>query len=138
MAEFIENGILTVTENSVLGIRKKSTGKYDVDEKHPFYNQSFNRYTLNGVMFTVNQSDEFVECKEKKELFSAKFKIGQRQVEDSKTGEMLTKTTYELIGFTTKDEELGMGETVAKLKKIYRDAETKEVNEDVLNQLLNG
>ncbi|NBW33714.1 MAG: hypothetical protein EBR30_01515 [Cytophagia bacterium] len=129
--------ILEIKGRQVGKIKTISTGnKYNVDETHPFYKQTYNLYQLNGIAFTVNSNDEFVTLKDSNKLFSADFKQGTREREID--GQMVQVPTLQLTSCTSVDFEVNMAKTESVLNKIYRDAETGEVNDDVLNSLLNA
>lgn len=118
----------------VLKIKQISTGrKYNVEEGHPFYGQEFNTYQYNGIAFTVNANDEFVNWRNAGKLYSVDFKEGTREREVD--GQMVEVPTLQLVGCTNIDQEVAMAKTENVLAKIYRDAESTEITDDVLAEL---
>lgn len=118
----------------VLKIKAISTNKkYNVEEGHPFYGQTFNTYQYNGIAFTVNSNDEFVKWRDNGELFSVDFAEGTREREVD--GAMVTVPTIQLVGCTNIHQEVSMAKAEATLAKIYRSADTTEVSEDLLSSL---
>jgi hypothetical protein len=109
---------------------------YDVEEGHRFYKQTYNTYTFDGKPFNVNTNDEFVKWRNEGILFSADFKQATYQKEVD--GVMKDFESLQLLTCTNLNQEVAMAKAEATLSKIYRDAETTEVNDDVLNELLNG
>jgi hypothetical protein len=119
----------------VLKIKQISAGnKYNVEEGHPFYGQTYNVYQYNGIAFTVNANDEFVKWREAGKLFSVDFTEGTRQREVD--GQMVDVPTLQLVSCTSIDQEVAMARTESVLAKIYRDAETTEVTDEVIADLL--
>ena len=119
----------------VLKIKQISAGnEYKVEEGHPFRGQKYNVYQYNGIAFTVNQNDEFVKWRDTGKLFSVDFKEATRQREVD--GQMVEVPTLQLVGCTNIDQEVSMARTESVLAKIYRDAETTEVTDDVIADLL--
>jgi hypothetical protein len=115
-------------------IKTISTGnKYKVEEEHPFYGQTYNLYQYNGIAFTVNSNDEFVQLKDKSKLFSVDFVEGTRDREID--GQMVSVPTLQLTSCTSVDFEVSMAKTESILNRIYRDAETVEVSDELLNAL---
>jgi hypothetical protein len=116
-------------------IKLISTGnKYNVEEGHPFYGQTYNLYQFNGIAFTVNSNDEFVTLRNTNKLFSADFVEGTREREID--GQMVKVPSLQLVSSTSIDFEVSMARTESVLNKIYRDAETTEVSEDLFADLL--
>lgn len=119
----------------VLKIKQISAGnKYKVEEGHPFHGQEYNVYQYNGIAFTVNANDEFVKWREAGKLFSVDFTEGTRQREVD--GQMVDVPTLQLVSCTSIDQEVAMARTESVLAKIYRDAETTEVTDEVIADLL--
>jgi hypothetical protein len=118
----------------VLKIKEIATGiKYNVDEEHTMYGQTYNRYQYNNIVFTVNSNDEFVAWRKDGTLFSADFVEGTREREID--GEMVPVPTLQLVSCTNINQEVAMATAEAKLAKIYKEAAVEEVNEDLLNSL---
>ena len=116
-------------------IKPISTGNdYKVEEGHPFYGQKYNLYQYNGIAFTVNSNDEFVKLRDTNKLFSADFVEGTREREVD--GQMVKVPSLQLVSCTSIDFEVSMAKTEAVLSKIYRDAETTEVSEDLFAELV--
>jgi hypothetical protein len=109
---------------------------YDVEEGHRFYGQKYNTYTFDGKPFNVNTNDEFVQWRDSGILYSVDFKPAtyQKEVE----GVMQTFESLQLLTCTNRKQEIAMAETEKVLNRLYRDVETTEVNDEVLNGLLNG
>jgi len=121
----------------VLKIKTISTGnKYNVEEGHPFYGQTYNLYQFDGIAFTVNSNDDFVNWRNSGQLFSVDFKEGTRDREID--GQLVKVPTLQLVGCTNINQEVSMAKAEAVLTKIYRDAETTEISDDVMSELLNG
>ena len=116
-------------------IKTISTGnKYNVEEGHAFYGQTYNLYQYNGIAFTVNSKDEFVQLKDSSKLFSVDFVEGTREREID--GQMVKVPTLQLTSCTSIDFEVSMAKTESILNKIYREAETAtEISEELLNSL---
>jgi hypothetical protein len=51
---------------------------------------------------------------------------------------MITVPTLRFVGCTNIKQEVSMAQAEATLAKIYRDAETTAINDEVLEGLLNG
>jgi len=118
----------------VLKIKSIATGKpYDVEEGHPFYGKTFNVYQYDGIAFTVNSDDDFVKWRDAGSLFSADFKEGSREKEVD--GQLITVPTLQLTSCTNINQEVAMAKAESTLNKIYRDAETTDVAEDILAEL---
>ena len=116
-------------------IKPISTGnKYNVEEGHPFYGQTYNLYQYNGIAFTVNSNDEFVKLRDANKLFSVDFVESTREREID--GQMVKVPTLQLVSCTSIDFEVNMARTESVLSKIYRDAETTEVSEDLFAELV--
>lgn len=121
----------------VLKIKTISTGnKYNVEEGHPFHGQTYNLYQFDGIAFTVNSNDDFVNWRNSGQLFSVDFKEGTRDREID--GQLVKVPTLQLVGCTNINQEVSMAKAEAVLTKIYRDAETTEISDDVMSELLNG
>jgi len=130
-----KKSVMELKARQVLKIKQISTGnKYKVDEGHPFHGQEYNVYQYNGIAFTVNASDEFVNWRNAGKLFSVDFTEGTRQREVD--GQMVDVPTIQLVGCTNIDQEVAMAKTESTLAKIYRDAETTVVTDDVIADLL--
>jgi hypothetical protein len=108
---------------------------YDVEEGHRFHGQKYNTYTFDGKPFNVNTNDEFVKWRDSGILYSADFKKGTYQKEVD--GVMQTLDSLQLLTCTNRNQEIAMAQTEQVLNRLYRDAEIKEVDENVLNELLN-
>lgn len=118
----------------VLKIKTIATGKkYNVEEGHPFYGQTFNTYQYNGVAFTVKSDDDFVKWRDSGELFTVDFAEGTRDAEVD--GQMVKVPTLQLTSCTNIKQEVSMAQAEATLAKIYRDAEITEVNDELLQDL---
>jgi len=116
-------------------IKLISTGnKYNVEEGHPFYGQTYNLYQFNGIAFTVNSNDEFVKLRDTNKLFSVDFVEGTREREID--GQLVKVPSLQLVSSTSIDFEVNMAKTESVLNKIYRDAETTEVSEDLFAELV--
>lgn len=121
----------------VLKIKTIATGKkYDVEEGHSLHGQTYNLYQYEGIVFTVNSNDDFVNWRDAGTLFSVDFQEGTRDKEVD--GQMVKVKTLQLTGCTNINQEISMAKAEATLTKIYRDAETTEISDDVMSELLNG
>lgn len=107
-----------------------------MEEGHPFHGQSYNTYTLDGKPFNVNSKDEFVQWRDKGILFSVNFK--ESTYEKEVDGEMKTLDSLIMLSCTNTQQELSMANTERLLKRIYNDAEATPVDDEVMNELLNG
>lgn len=122
---------MEIKGRQVLKIKTISSGnKYNVEEGHPFFGQTYNLYQFNGIAFTVNSKDEFVQWRDNGELFSVDFVEGSREREID--GQLVKVPTLQLVGCTSTKQEVAMARTESILNKIYRDAEVTEVNDELL------
>jgi hypothetical protein len=122
---------MEIKGRQVLKIKTISTGnKYNVEEGHPFFKQTYNLYQYNGTAFTVNTNDEFVQWRDNGELFSVDFNEGTRDREID--GQMVKVPTLQLVGCTSTKQEVAMARTESILNKIYKDAEVTEVSDELL------
>jgi len=129
-----KTNFMEIKGRQVLKIKTISTSnKYNVEEGHPFHGQTYNLYQFNGIAFTVNSNDEFVQWRDGGELFSVDFVEGTREREID--GQMVKVPTLQLTGCTSTKQEISMARTENILNKIYRDVESTEVSDDVLSQL---
>lgn len=118
----------------VLKIKEISKGnKYNVEEGHPFYGKTFNNYQYNGIAFSVRSDDEFVIWRDQGILFSVDLKEGKRMKEVD--GQEIEVDSLQLVGCTNLNAEIAMAKGEATLDRIYRDATSTEVNDDVLAEL---
>lgn len=101
---------------------------YDKDSK--LAGQTYNRYSHNGIVFTVNSADEFVQWKNSGKLYSVDLMPGTRTNDEGETVD-----TLQLVGCTNIDQETSMARAESELNKIYRDANPVEVTEDLLSAL---
>lgn len=122
---------MEIKGRQVLKIKTISSGnKYNVEEGHPFFGQTYNLYQFNGIAFTVNSKDEFVQWRDNGELFSVDFVEGSREREVD--GQLVKVPTLQLVGCTSTKQEVAMARTESILNKIYKDAEVTEVNDELL------
>jgi hypothetical protein len=122
---------MEIKGRQVLKIKTISSGnKYNVEEGHPFFGQTYNLYQFNGIAFTVNSKDEFVQWRDNGELFSVDFVEGSREREID--GQLVKVPTLQLVGCTSTKQEVAMARTESILNKIYKDAEVTEVNDELL------
>ena len=108
--------------------------KYDVEEGHPFYGQTYNTYTFQGKTFNVNSNDEFVQWRDSGKLFSVDFK--ETTYEKEIDGELKTIESLVMLSCTSSAQEIAMARTEDLLNRIYRGAEITEVNDDVMSELI--
>lgn len=101
---------------------------YDKDSK--LAGQTYNRYSQNGTVFTVNSADEFVSWKNSGKLYSVDLLPGTRTNDDGETVD-----TLQLVGCTNMDQEKSMAQVESDLNKIYRDASPVAVSDDLLASL---
>lgn len=126
---------MEIKGRQVLKIKTISTGKkYDVDETHSFYGQTFNVYQYNGIAFTVNSNDDFAKWRDNGSLFSVDFTESTREKEVD--GSMVKVPTLQLIGCTNINQEVSMAKAEQTLARIYRDAEITEVDADFMNEFV--
>lgn len=126
---------MEIKGRQVLKIKTISTGKkYDVDETHSFYGQTFNVYQYNGIAFTVNSNDDFAKWRDSGSLFSVDFTESTREKEVD--GSMVKVPTLQLIGCTNINQEVSMAKAEQVLARIYRDAEITEVDADFMNEFV--
>jgi hypothetical protein len=122
---------MEIKGRQVLKIKTISSGnKYNVEEGHPFFGQTYNLYQFNGIAFTVNSKDEFVQWRDNGELFSVDFVEGSREREID--GQLVKVPTLQLVGCTSTKQEVAMARTESILNKIYKDAEVSEVSDELL------
>lgn len=101
---------------------------YDKDSK--LAGQTYNRYSHNGIVFTVNSADEFVQWKNSGKLYSVDLMPGTRTNDEGETVD-----TLQLVACTNIDQETSMAKAESDLNKIYRDASPVTVSEDLLASL---
>lgn len=106
---------------------------YNVEEGHSLYGKTYNTYQYDGIVFTVNAEDEFVTWKDQGALFSVDLKEGKRFREID--GQEVEVDTLQLTSCTNINQETAMARAESLLAKIYRDAETTNVEEDILSSL---
>ena len=125
---------MEIKGRQVLKIKEVSVNnKYSVEEGHSLFGQTYNLYQYNGIVFTVNTKDEFVQWRNSGELFSVDFTEGTRDKEVD--GQFVKVQTLQLVGCTNLKQEVSMAKAEAVLARIYRDAETSEITDDLLAAL---
>ncbi len=127
--------ILEIKGRQVLAIKTiSSNNPYKVtDKEHKLFGKFYNLYQYNGVVFTVNSEDEFVDWKANDKLYSVTFTEGSRDVEID--GAMTKAATLQLVGCTSNAQEINMAQTEKTLRDIFKDEEATPVNADVMNAL---
>ena len=126
------NKELEIKGRDVLRVKTISKGKnYDVAEDHSFFGKTFNTYQFNGIVFTVDSKDEFVDWKDNGRLYSITFIPGERKKEVD--GTMVSVPTLQLASCTNVDQEISMAQTEKTLQDIFKDEPALPVNAAVLN-----
>jgi hypothetical protein len=106
---------------------------YNVEQDHKLFGQTYNLYQFNGVAFTVNSNDEFVQWKDNSKLYSATFNVGSRDVEIN--GQLTAVKTLQLTSCTSVDQEISMAQTEKTLQDIFKDEPAERVDATLLSQL---
>ena len=115
----------------VLKIKTVSTGnKYKVDKDHKWFTSSFNNYSFNGTVFSVNQDDEFIAWKNSGKLYAVDLKTGTRTNDD---GESVP--TLQMVSCVNVDQEIAMAQTESTLNKIFNGDAVEAISEDLLASL---
>lgn len=127
--------ILEIKGRQILKIKTLFSNKpYNAEEGSPLHGQYYNTYLLDGKPFSVNTNDDFVKWRDAGVLYSADFK--PTTYEKEVDGEIKTFDSLQLVTCTNIKQETAMASAEYTLAKIYRAAETGDVNEDVLSSLL--
>lgn len=100
------------------------------DKSSKLAGQTYNRYSHNGTVFTVNSTDEFVIWKNSGKLYSVDLLPGTRINDEGETVKSL-----QLAGCTNMDQEKSMAQVESDLNKIYRDASPVTVSDELLASL---
>lgn len=126
---------LEIKGRQVLSIKTISTNNpYKVDADHKFHKKTYNLYQYDGIVFTVNTEDEFVNWKDSGKLYSVKFEEGLRDSKDSE-GNEIKVASLQMLSCTNQDQEISMAQTESTLRRIFKDEEAVAVNADVMDAI---
>ena len=119
-----ESKVLTLTSEDVLDIRLVASGlKYDaekVKEGHRFFKKTYSNYSYEGIVFPVNEDDEFISLRNNKDLFLVKLLKGEREIELDDQSKV-KKATYQLVGTRSGSGTLVMRQLEAQLDAVSAD-----------------
>lgn len=126
---------LEIKGRQVLAIKTiSSNNPYKVDKESKLFGKHYNLYQYNGIVFTVNSEDEFVNWKDGSRLYSATFEESMRDSKDSE-GNEIKVAALQLLSCTNIDQEISMATTEATLRKIFKDEEAVAVDADVMDAI---
>lgn len=106
-------------------VKEDDNGNTVVNTESPLYNKKYRRFSYGGKVFIANTEDEFCKLYDDEQLWKVMFTVNE-------LGQ------YSLVKGVSIKRTLATANTNATIKKIYRETETVEINDDVMSQLLNG
>jgi hypothetical protein len=127
---------MEIKSREVLKISQVQANKsYKEGTKPALEGKTFNLYQYNGIVFSVPSDNEFVQWRNDGKLYSVNFTESTRQVEDPKTGAVITVPTLQLVGCTNIAQEKAMAETDAALNYIHTQFNPAKVSENLYESL---
>ncbi len=117
-----------------------STGNsYKAEEGSRLHGKKYNLYQYLGTAFTVPQDSEFVQWRDKGQLYSVDFTEGQREVEDpNNQGVMIKVKSLQFTSCTSITQEKAMAEVESDLEYIKRKHDPARVTDAMLNAAANA
>lgn len=91
----------------------------------PLYGKKYRRFAYGDAVFIANTEDEFCKLYDDEQLWKVMLTVND-------AGQ------YSLVKGVSIKRTIATATTSATIKKIYRDVETTEINDDVMSQLING
>lgn len=105
--------------------KEDESGNIVVNTESPLYDKKYRRFAYGDVVFTANTEDEFCRLYDDEQLWKVMFTVNEAN-------------QYSLVKGVSIKRAINTANTSATIKKIYRETETVEINDDVMSQLLNG
>lgn len=106
-------------------VKEDESGNIIPNTESPLYNKKYRRFAYGDKVFTANVEDEFCKLYDEEQLWKVMFTVNEAD-------------QFSLVKGVSIKRTLATANTSATIKKIYRDAHTTEINDDVVSQLLNG